>query len=269
MSVLLQISDPHFGTEQPHVVAALTRLVVQLRPSLIVLSGDITQRARRAQFAKARTFMDGLNTPFVAIPGNHDIPLFNLAARIFAPYGNYRRAFGENLEPRFESQDFLVICANTTRANRHKDGEISSRQISVICERLQSAAARQLRIVVTHQPVHAIRAGDKENLLHGHEAAVRAWSEAGADIVMGGHIHLPYIRPLTERFVDLPRKTWVVQAGTSLSHRVRGSVPNSVNLLRHSADALECSVERWDFDANSAAFGCFSTEQLKLDRRPH
>jgi len=266
MSILVQISDTHFGTDQAPVVAALTRLIGEIGPDVIVLSGDITQRARRTQFDAARTFMDGLGTPFVAVPGNHDIPLFNLPARMFAPYANYIRAFGRNLEPEFASDAFLILCTNTTRPSRHIDGEISPRQIDSVAKRLSHAKRDQLRIVVTHQPVHAIRAEDRSNLLHGHEQAIRAWSSAGADIIMGGHIHLPYIRPITERFVDLPRKLWAVQAGTAVSWRVRDNVPNSINLLRHSARELVCKVERWDFDAVANAFRCIKLENLELDR---
>lgn len=266
MSVLLQISDTHFGTEQEPVVTALLELARRTRPELVVLSGDVTQRARRAQFAAARLFVDQLPAPVIAIPGNHDIPLFNVAARVLAPYANYTRAFGLDLEPQYASDAFLVLCANTTRPKRHKDGEISQAQIERIAERLRHAARDQLRIVVVHQPVLVIREEDRQNLLHGHERAVRAWSEAGADIVMGGHIHLPYLRPIADENLQLPRRMWAVQAGTALSRRIRGSVPNSVNILRHSPRDLACNVERWDFEAASNAFRCIRTESLQLDR---
>jgi 3',5'-cyclic AMP phosphodiesterase CpdA len=266
MSTLLQISDAHFGTEQELVVAALSALSAHLEPELVILSGDITQRARRAQFEAARVFAEALARPFVAIPGNHDIPLYNVFARMFWPYGNYMRAFGSELEPEFESESLLVLCANTTRPRRHKDGEISPEQIARISERLRSSPREQMRVVVTHQPVHVIRQEDEVNLLHGHEEAVRAWSQAGADIMMGGHIHLPYVRALSDRFQNLARRSWCVQAGTATSWRIRGQIPNSVNVLKHAPGELVCSVERWDFEASTNAFRCISTELLQLDR---
>ncbi len=267
MSTLLQISDAHFGTEQEPVVTALAALSGHLQPQLVVLSGDITQRARRSQFEAARRFVEDLQRPVIAIPGNHDIPLYNIAARMFSPYGNYSAAFGDELEPQFESEAFLIICANTTRPRRHKDGEISEQQVIRISERMRRASREQVRVVVTHQPVHVIRPEDEANLLHGHELAVRAWAEAGADIIMGGHIHLPYVRALNDRFTDLPRKLWAVQAGTAVSWRIRGRVPNSVNVLKHSRGDLVCSVERWDYDATTNAFRCVNAESLHLDRR--
>ena len=130
MSLLLQISDTHFGTEQADVVEALVRLVKDEAPDLIILSGDITQRARRSQFAAARAFVDRLApTPLIAIPGNHDIPLFNMPMRLLAPYAGYSRAFGDDLEPEFERAQLLVLGVNTTRPHNHADGEISSEQV--------------------------------------------------------------------------------------------------------------------------------------------
>lgn len=268
MKVLVQISDPHFGTERPHVASALVELVRREAAALVVLSGDITQRARPRQFSDAARFMRGLGVPRVlAIPGNHDIPLFNPLARLWSPYANYTRAFGSELEPEHESKELLVVCVNTTRPYRHKDGEVSDAQVERVAQRLERASREQLRVVVTHQPVHVIRESDRENLLHGHERAVRRWAVAGADVILGGHIHLPYVRPLSEAFPDLPRRIWAVQAGTAVSHRLRGGVSNSVNVLRYEPEARPCcGVERWDFDDEDAAFELVESYRLPLDR---
>lgn len=268
MSVLLQISDPHFGTERAQVAAALLELVRAQKPSVAILSGDITQRARRHEFRSAVDFVRALEVPrCLVLPGNHDIPLFNLAARIFWPYAAYQRAFGDDLEPEHDSQALLVLCVNTTRPRHHTDGEVSEAQVERVAARLRRASREQLRVVVTHQPVHVIRGADQHNVLIGHERAVRAWAAAGADVILGGHIHLPYVRPLADAFADLPRRIWVVQAGTAISRRVRRGVPNSINVLRHGEPAAGlCRVERWDFDADSAVFARVETQDLALDR---
>ncbi|MDB5833225.1 MAG: repair exonuclease [Caballeronia sp.] len=269
MTLLLQISDPHFGTEQPLVVAALLRLANTLQPDLVVMSGDITQRARRAQFSAARAFVDTLGkTPLVIVPGNHDIPLYNLFARIAHPYANYQRVFGDDLDPVFESAELMVIGVNTTRAYRRKDGEISAQQVERVVCRLDHATPRQLRVVVTHQPVVAARANDIRNLLHGREHALERWSQAGVDLILGGHIHLPYVSPLHVAYKDLPRRMWAVQAGTSLSSRVRGKVPNSVNVIDYDGStkgARRVVVTRWDFNRVIASFEPDMQHQLDLD----
>lgn len=271
MSLLLQISDTHFGTERPPVVDALKRLAHALRPDLVVLSGDVTQRARHRQFQRARDFMQALSVPAVlTIPGNHDLPLFNLMERVLRPYAAYQAAMGEDLEPSFSSSDILVLGVNATRARRHIDGEISDAQVQRVAQQLRAAASMQLRVVVTHQPVDVIRAEDEINLLHGAADAVRSWSAAGADIIMGGHIHLPFARPLALRYPGLARTTWIVQAGTAVSRRVRRGTPNSVNILRYAAGAATplCSVERWDFVAAFGDFMRVETFDIALDRRP-
>ena len=262
MSVLLQISDPHFGTEQAPVVAALEALAAQQQPDLLVLSGDITQRARPAQFRAARALMDRLGAPLLAIPGNHDIPLFNLWARLRHPYARHCAAFGADLEPVFRSPGLLVIGVNTTRAHRHEDGEVSTAQIERVAGLLATATPAQLRVVVVHQPIAVVRASDERNRLHGWAAAQQAWARAGADVVMGGHIHLPYVAELP----GLARPMWVVQAGTALSSRVRSGVPNSVNLLRWPAEGGSCQVEQWDFAAAEGAFVCVCVTSIQPAR---
>jgi 3',5'-cyclic AMP phosphodiesterase CpdA len=253
VSVLLQVSDTHFGTERAEVVDALNRFVGELRPDVMVLSGDITQRARRAEFAAARRFAQGVTARAVlAIPGNHDIALFNLAARLFRPYHAYAEAFGTELEPSFESDELLVLCVNTTRAHRHKHGEVSAQQIERVAQRLSASSPQKLRIVVTHHPMHVPFGTEERTLLRGHADAARAWAAAGADLVLGGHIHLPFVRQVNERVTGLSRALWVVQAGTAVSHRVRaGGEANSVNIVRYepAKHPGECVVERWDYNA--------------------
>lgn len=265
MTTVLQISDTHFGTEQPWVVAALLRLANEIRPAVVVLSGDITQRARRAQFDAARDFVNRMARPTLAIPGNHDIPLFNVVARLFHPYAGFERVFGPNLAPEWENADVKILCVNTTRASRHKNGEVSAEQIRAVSQRLATATRQQMRIVVTHQPVHVLRGSEVHNRLHGHYEAIQAWSEAGADLIMGGHIHLPYIAPLQEHYAEVRRRCWAVQAGTAVSHRVRARHPNSVNVIMR-ADANTGSVERWDYDSERDRFELASQHRLNLDR---
>lgn len=269
MSVLLQISDPHFGTEQRPVVTALAALVREQRPDKLILSGDITQRATAAQFAAARCFVDGLGIDQrLVLPGNHDIPLLNPWLRFAKPYARYLAAFGPALEAELETPDLLAIGVNTTRRWRHKDGEVSAVQIERVAQRLARASARQLRLVVTHQPIHVFRPRDEHNLLHGHADAARAWAAAGADLVLGGHIHLPYVRPLAERHPDLPRPLWCVQAGTAVSSRIRREAANSVNLIRYEPRQRprQCSVERWDYIAAAGRFDLVERCPLILDR---
>lgn len=264
MAVLLQISDTHFGTERPMVAEALLRLAHDQRPDLVVLSGDITQRARSRQFRAARAFVDRIAAPLLALPGNHDIALYNLISRVFRPYADYRKAFGDELEPVHVSPELLVLGVNTTRPWRHKNGEVSREQIERVAARLRQAAPGQLRAVVVHQPVAIVRPSDRRNLLRGSAVAVAEWAAAGCDLVLGGHIHLPYVLALP----GLSRPMWAVQAGTAVSWRIRDGVPNSVNLVRWGDDAPRgrCRIERWDHDAEKGVYGCVGHTEVQPSR---
>lgn len=271
MNKLLQISDPHFGTAQPPVMEALVELVRQQRPDVLVLSGDITQRATAAQFGEARAFCERLQIPqMLALPGNHDIPLFNPWQRLVTPYARYLRAFGPGLEPVLDTAWLQLSMVNTTRRWRHKNGEVSARQIERVAARLRRAGPGQLRVVVVHQPVYVLRAEDEHDRLLGWEPAVRAWAAAGADIVMGGHIHLPYVCELSSCVEGLPRRLWCVQAGTALSSRIRREAPNSVNLLLcdPAAHPLAGRLERWDYRSAGGAgrFEVAHTSEFLPDR---
>lgn len=266
MTRLLQLSDPHFGTVRPAVADALRALVQAQRPALLLLTGDITQRATAAQFAAARAYVDALGVPAcIAIPGNHDLPLFDLASRLLWPYARYARAFGAELEPQFENADLQLWALNTTRRWRHVDGALGAAQIEQVAQRAERAAPQRWRLVAVHQPLAVPSPDDAHDLLHGHAAALRRWAAAGVDLVLGGHIHLPYV---LQRPGQTPgRPLWVVQAGTALSRRVRDGIDNSVNLLQLRAacggQPRQGQVERWDYDAVMQCFRRIAVHPLE------
>lgn len=268
MTTILQISDPHFGTEQAPVVEALVSLVAEVAPDLIVLSGDITQRARSSEFAAAAAFVTRLAAPRVlAIPGNHDIPLYDVLARFSQPYAGFQRTFGADLEPNFVSDDVLVLGVKTTRRYRHVDGEISAAQRERVALALREARAEQVRVIVVHQPLAVPRESEHKNLAHGHQAAIEAWSEAGADIILAGHIHLPYVLPLHESTPALAHHLWAVNAGTAVSSRTRKGAGNSVNVLRVGGESgvRTCTLEQWSYLV--AGFSRASSLALRLGTR--
>lgn len=273
MSAILHVSDMHFGTTVPKVMQALFAFTETLAPDLVVVSGDLTQRAKPSEFAAARAFVDRLPARHkLAIPGNHDIPLFDLWARALHPYRNYCRYFGSELEPTVELADVLVLGVNTTRNWMHKDGRVSAEQIARVQRALARAPADRLRVVVTHQPIWVSRPQDAKDRLHNHQAALEAWAHAGADVLLGGHIHLPYLRDLATCVPGLSRNVWCVQAGTATSSRVRWDAPNSLNLLRFPAPVAAGEppavvTERWDYDASLERFERTESIEMPLSRR--
>lgn len=255
-TTVVQVSDTHFGAEVPAVVEALVAFLVELRPDVLVLSGDVTQRARAAEFRAAAAFLERLRVPHVlAIPGNHDIPLFDVGSRLLRPYAGFHKTFGGDLEPSFENADCLLLCVKTTRRYRHIGGEISEEQRERVARRMQSADPEKFRAIVLHQPIAVPRASEQKNVVRGHQAAIECWASSGADVILGGHIHLPYILPLHEQTPALTRLLWAVNAGSAVSRRVRHDAGNAVNVFRFAAPVPGgFQLEQWGYDGASGAF---------------
>lgn len=279
MASLLHLSDPHFGTERPDVCEALLRCAADLQIDVTVVSGDITQRARAGQFRRARAFFARLqsrlsqrvpDTHLLVLPGNHDMPLFNVGVRLLQPFRAFRHTFGEALEPCYEDGVFHIQLVNTTRRWRHTQGAISPEQVDRVARRLEGAGPVALRVVVTHQPLLAVRAEDEKDVLAGRDLALRNWAAAGADVLLGGHIHFPYICAAPPSHPAGPGAMWVVQAGTALSWRIRHEAGNSFNVIRYdkgrrgAGAAPACSVERWDYDERHDRFDCRLRTALAL-----
>src|SRR6187397_3032956 len=125
MRRVAHISDLHFGRTNPTVVAALILKLRDLAPDVVVVSGDLTQRARARQFQEARHFLDALDRPTIVVPGNHDVPLENLFDRFFRPFAKYRKYITEDLSPTFHDEELAVVGINTARSFTRASGRIN------------------------------------------------------------------------------------------------------------------------------------------------
>jgi 3',5'-cyclic AMP phosphodiesterase CpdA len=251
---IAHLSDPHFGTVIPAVRDALLAELQTHPPDLILLTGDITQRARRDQFVEARRFMDALpRVPCLSLPGNHDLPLFDLVTRLVKPYDHYRSYISPELQPEYVDERVAVLCVDATSRLRHTDGTLSQGQIDRTAERL-ARLDLPFRLVATHQPLAAMLDSDVRNVARGAAQALDRWIAAGADLFLGGHIHLPYC--IEVRTQDLRQSGVVLQAGTCLSNRLRNGIPNSYNLvsLQRQGSQRHLIIERRDYDAASDRF---------------
>ena len=251
---IAHLSDPHFGTVVPAVRDALLAELQTHPPDLILLTGDITQRARREQFVEARRFMDELpRVPCLSLPGNHDLPLFDVITRLVKPYDHYRSYISPELQPEYVDERVAVLCVDATSRVRHTDGALSLAQIDRTAERL-ARLDLPFRLVATHQPLAAMLKADVRNVARGAAQALDRWIAAGADLFLGGHIHLPYC--IEVQTADLRQSGVVLQAGTCLSNRLRNGIPNSYNLvtLQRQGSQRRLIIERRDYDAASDRF---------------
>jgi 3',5'-cyclic AMP phosphodiesterase CpdA len=246
MKIVAHISDLHFGTEDPVVAEGL---FAQLSgqdgpaPTLVAVSGDLTQRATREQFRAAKAYLDRLPCPYLVIPGNHDIPMFNAYQRFVHPLRRYCEEISDNLAPLYVDEELAVVGVTTAHGFTIKDGKMTAEKIANVREELSGLKDRW-RIVVAHHPFVIPEGGDKHDLVDGVEEAVTAFHEIGVDLVLGGHLHVAYSADLAG-FRDMGREMIAVAAGTCMSTRTRGE-PNAYNVLRFEANDVAIVNRVWD-----------------------
>jgi 3',5'-cyclic AMP phosphodiesterase CpdA len=245
MATIAHLSDIHFGRVDRRVVDPLVRTIEAIAPTLVAVSGDLTQRARRSQFREARQFLDRLHVPVLVVPGNHDVPLFNIAARFIDPYGGYRRHIQADLEPVYESDELIAVGLNSARSFPfHGGGRLNEAQVARAAARLHAAGAGAVRMVVTHHPFDLPETHGEQHLIGRAGMAMRQLAEAGADVFLAGHLHVSHVGQTATRYRIAGHSALVVQAGT-MSTRRRGEV-NTINVLRVSRAEIEVERHTWD-----------------------
>jgi 3',5'-cyclic AMP phosphodiesterase CpdA len=251
MRTIVHLSDLHFGRVDPALPEPLLRDLEAIGPDVVVVSGDLTQRARRKQFEQARDFLARIRAPKIVVPGNHDVPLYRVWERFLSPLGKYRRIVQRDLEPSFVDAEIAVLGVNTARSLTFKNGRINDEQMASIRNRLAPLGRAVTKVVVTHHPFDLPDQGDGVDLVGRARAAMEVFSRCGVDLLLAGHFHTSESGETSRRY-ELPGySALVVQAGTATSTRERGE-ENSFNVLRVAND--EIVVERWIWHTDAAAF---------------
>lgn len=260
MRKIVHISDIHFGREDAEVVEGLVSKIAELEPDVVVASGDLTQRARRSQFASARAFLDRLPTPQIVVPGNHDVPLYNVVDRFAHPLDNYKRHITDDLQPFFQDDELAVCGVNTARSMTIKGGRISARQVALIRQRMSGLGDGLLKVVVTHHPFDVPEGRDEDDIVGRAKEAMPLIAESGADVFLAGHLHVSHIGHSARRYrLETGRSALIIQAGTAASTRERGE-ENSFNLLAWDRPVL--TVRRFQCSIPTAGFYLATDEQF-------
>ncbi len=252
MARIAHLSDIHFGAHDPQIVAATEAWLKARQPDLVVISGDFTQRARVGQFRQASAYLGRLRAaglPLLVVPGNHDVPLYDVLTRFAAPLRRYCKYVGSDMFPWFETDTVAMLGLNTARSLTIKAGRINRDQIAILQDRFAAVAPGKTRILVTHHPLYAMPIGDGGTLSEAvgrHRDAVTAVCKAGVHIALAGHFHRTYAES-ARKMVERAGSTLVIQAGTAASTRLRNDELQSFNWIHaHRHDAIELQVVAWD-----------------------
>ena len=250
MARLAHLSDLHFGAHDPKLVDAVARRMDEEKPDLVVISGDFTQRARTEQFKEACRFLEQLREAgheVLGVPGNHDVPLYDVLRRFLSPLTRYKRFVDDELCPFHQLDGAAVLGINTARSLTFKDGRINDEQVQHIGQTFARTPEQCPRILVTHHPLFALPVDDKGALgkaIGRQDMALDAVADAGVDLLLAGHNH----RASTHHAPDLVTRaasTLVVQAGTATSVRLREE-EQSFNLIEVAHDDVTVTVQGWD-----------------------
>jgi len=250
MTRIVHLSDLHFGAHDERLVEAVLVHVDELRPELVVISGDFTQRARTEQFREACAFLESLRDhghEVLGVPGNHDVPLYDVLRRFLSPLARYRRFIDDTLCPFVELPGVAVLGINTARSLTFKDGRINKDQVTFIRETFSRTAADAMRILVTHHPLFALEVGGElERAINRQELALDAVEESGVDMVLAGHNHHASVQDASA-LVTRAGGVLVVQAGTATSTRVREQ-EQSFNTIDIANGQVTVTVNAWKSD---------------------
>ena len=185
---ILHLSDLHLGrNDKPESMEALARLVAEERPELVIASGDLTHRGLRSQHERAAAFLRGLELPLLVIPGNHDIP-YTFPKRFTRPWHEFERQWGET-EPIYRSEQLVAVGLNSVRPWRHQSGRLRDPQIERAAQLLEEAPADAMRVVVFHHHLLGAPWRSRKKPVAKRNRVLAGLVEAGADLVLAGHIH--------------------------------------------------------------------------------
>ena len=228
---IIHLSDLHFGTEIPDVAHTLKTSLHNLKPDLIVISGDFTQVASAEEFKAAKDFIEQLPAPAFCVPGNHDVPPFNLYARFFTPYKNYKQYINENLCPVLDTDHAVFAGINSARrALPHwnwANGAVSEAQRQGLRAFFSGIDNNKWRICILHHPIHKVDDMPLNVTVFGKKKTLQLMDDLKIDLVLTGHVHHASI--MTRGSANDHQSVYV-SASTALSSRKR-TQENGFNII--------------------------------------
>ena len=250
MSRAIHISDMHAGREDDRIVEELILDIEQMSPDLVLAGGDFTQRSRRSQWKKAAGWLSRISAPVLAVPGNHDIPLFDIGRRVADPFGRYRSHIALDLEPELNVAGMRAIGLRTADPRRRAEGRVAEDSLGRLASRAQDGSDAEWTILLSHHPLAAHRDMLPGNPAQGAKDALSIAASTKVDLLLSGHTHRIRSGPFTRTVGG--RSMVVAHTGTACSTRQRGEEPPSWQVIDLANDQMDIVPRVWD-----AGLACF------------
>lgn len=260
MPRLAHLSDVHFGKiAHPGIVDAIVTDVNAEVFDLVVVSGDLTQRARRHEFAQAREMLDRFDAPILVVPGNHDVRAWwhDPFDRVFRSARRFQKYIEPNLTPTFSAPGLAVFGLNSAHGLTIKGGKIRERHLIAMQDYFAVQPDDVFRVLVLHHHLTRIEALGGHDIARGAREALGVAEDARVDLILCGHLHRSHVANV-ERAPQIAgepgHRLVVASAGTATSSRGRAEnkATNFYNWV--SVDASGFTVQERRFDPVTATF---------------
>ena len=232
---IIHLSDLHFGTEIKHSVPLLIHAIEELQADLVIVSGDLTQRAKTHQFIAANQFLRAINTPVLCVPGNHDIALYRIIERLFYPFTKYQKWINSSLCAQYTNDLVAILGINSVTPYKPMGGYVTEAQLALIKDFFQAQPDNKIKIIVMH---HNLVRAERHKNINDAEKLIKFFAACKVSLVLSGHIHLAHIEKLRQNYLQHPM--YVVTAGTAISTRT--IQPNSFNVIELEAQQFKLIV---------------------------
>jgi 3',5'-cyclic AMP phosphodiesterase CpdA len=261
---LLHVSDLHFGRSSVAVqVEGVERIMATEKFSAIVISGDLSQRTRTGEFQRARQFVEAAEAraPVLVVPGNHDTAWWTAPlgiGSVHAMHARYRKHVNDDLEPVLHIPGATIVGLNSahgvrafTLTTRPRDlsvvGALRKRQWARAVQDFAESPPGDVKVLVFH---HNLLQGDLSSRwgLSNRAAGITSALATGAELVLCGHDHQADVEGL-----DVNGRKMVVACASTLTTRVRGGGPGSINVIEVDEKTIQVDVLQWNGDAKTFA----------------
>lgn len=242
MHKIIHLSDLHFGTEQSNLINALLSDINKINPDVVIISGDLTQRARNIEYNAACSFLQSIPFPKLAVPGNHDIALYNIVERFFYPYRKYKRWINDQVYDTFVNTNLAVLGINSVTPFKIMGGYITKKQLNLVKDFFaQNCMVNKNKIIVMH---HNLIRSERHKIINDSKKIIEFFANCNINLVLSGHIHLAKIETLKNNYNGRPMH--IITAGTPVSNRTLES--NSYNIIEIENDKFEFIIRMYRKD---------------------